>query len=319
MFLIVTNTRDVTSDHVILELQRRQIPYLRLNTEEISTTRPRCSLWKGGVEWIIDVDARPVDLAKVSAAYFRRPGRPKPPPEMTIESDIRYCLTEWSSLLDSIYALLDGKWLNSPRAILHAENKLLQLQVAAEIGLLIPETLVTNNAGAIELFSSGRQVVGKPLRSGILEDAGQEKLIFTTRMPLLTDKDKAALEAAPIIFQSEIVKSYDIRATVVGRRVFAVRIYSQSTEETSADWRRGVGLELRHEIHRLPAEVESMCVAVVRRLDLRFGALDLILDRDDRYWFLEANPNGQWAWIETLTGLPITAAIVDELQEIARK
>jgi hypothetical protein len=31
-------------------------------------------------------------------------------------------------------------------------------------------------------------------------------------------------------------------------------------------------------------------------------------------WFLEANPNGQGAWIENETGLPIAAAIADALE-----
>jgi hypothetical protein len=34
--------------------------------------------------------------------------------------------------------------------------------------------------------------------------------------------------------------------------------------------------------------------------------------------FLEINPNGQWAWIENETGLPIAAAIADALSGRAR-
>ncbi|MCQ3024054.1 hypothetical protein NLO85_26790, partial [Pseudomonas savastanoi] len=38
--------------------------------------------------------------------------------------------------------------------------------------------------------------------------------------------------------------------------------------------------------------------------------------QDGKLWFLEINPNGQWAWIENQTGYPIAAAIVDELESI---
>jgi len=55
----------------------------------------------------------------------------------------------------------------------------------------------------------------------------------------------------------------------------------------------------------------------VRLLGLRFAAIDLVLDQTGEYWFLEANPNGQWAWIESRTGLPISSAIVDELLAIS--
>jgi glutathione synthase/RimK-type ligase-like ATP-grasp enzyme len=59
--------------------------------------------------------------------------------------------------------------------------------------------------------------------------------------------------------------------------------------------------------------VEEKCILLAARLGLRFAAIDLILDRTGEYWFLEANPNGQWAWIESRTGLAISSAIVDEL------
>ena len=37
------------------------------------------------------------------------------------------------------------------------------------------------------------------------------------------------------------------------------------------------------------------------------------MGRDDRFVFFEINPNGQWAWIEQLTGQPLSAALADEL------
>ncbi|MDP9794725.1 D-alanine-D-alanine ligase-like ATP-grasp enzyme [Catenuloplanes nepalensis] len=47
---------------------------------------------------------------------------------------------------------------------------------------------------------------------------------------------------------------------------------------------------------------------------LRFAALDFIVTPDGDHVFLEANPNGQWAWIEDETGLPIAAAVADALE-----
>ncbi len=48
-------------------------------------------------------------------------------------------------------------------------------------------------------------------------------------------------------------------------------------------------------------------------LGLRFGALDLLVTEDGRWHFLEVNPNGQWAWIEQVAGLPISATIAEAL------
>ena len=54
-------------------------------------------------------------------------------------------------------------------------------------------------------------------------------------------------------------------------------------------------------------------MVLVRRLGLAYGAIDLVLTPDGRYVFLEINPNGQYLWIEQLTGLPISEAIAEWL------
>jgi hypothetical protein len=41
----------------------------------------------------------------------------------------------------------------------------------------------------------------------------------------------------------------------------------------------------------------------------------MVLTPDGRYVFLELNPNGQWAWIERETGMPLCEALVDLLTD----
>ncbi|MFF7023013.1 hypothetical protein ACFY97_18670 [Streptomyces klenkii] len=53
------------------------------------------------------------------------------------------------------------------------------------------------------------------------------------------------------------------------------------------------------------------------RLELRFAALDFIVSPGGEWTFLEANPCGQWDWIQAATGLPIAEAIADELTGVA--
>lgn len=36
---------------------------------------------------------------------------------------------------------------------------------------------------------------------------------------------------------------------------------------------------------------------------------------DGSWWFLECNPNGQWAWLESEADLRITCAIADLLEK----
>lgn len=55
-------------------------------------------------------------------------------------------------------------------------------------------------------------------------------------------------------------------------------------------------------------------MALVARMGLTYGAIDMILTPNGRYIFLEINPNGQYLWVESRTGVPISAAIARLLQ-----
>lgn len=156
-------------------------------------------------------------------------------------------------------------------------------------------------------------MVAKPLRHALINDGEIGSVVFTSRVDALDAADADGFRRAPMILQREISKRSDIRLLVVDDRAFATRILSQAYDETQVDWRKAVRGDLDHEAMELPVDVASACISVTRDLGLRFAAIDLIEDPDGRFWFLEANPNGQWAWIEQRTGAPVSAAIVDAL------
>jgi glutathione synthase/RimK-type ligase-like ATP-grasp enzyme len=125
-----------------------------------------------------------------------------------------------------------------------------------------------------------------------------------------------AVRFAPMIVQEQIPKRLELRITVVGTRVFAAEIHSQASRLTRDDWRRECNGDLcfsYYAPHALPAAIEALCIRLVQTLRLCFGAIDMIVTPDGEYIFLEINPNGQWNWIQDLTGLPIAEAIAELL------
>ncbi len=315
MILIVTNERDLTTDFVIRELRRRGLDHFRLNTNRIANMS--FALDPTSMSLTISSEERKVHIDRVTAAYFRRPELPDFGKLDDDSGQIAYASTEWSALLKSIYLLIGSRWFSHPRDILIAEDKPSQMYLANQLGFNVPETVITNDLDAARTLLAQGPAVGKPHRQAVVEIEGVEHVMFTTRIDVLTEEDREALQFAPVIFQRLIPKQYDVRVTVVGEQVFPVAIHSQEYDESSLDWRRGANPKIRHEAITLPADVQSACVALVRRQKLRFGAIDLVLGIDGEFWFLECNPNGQWAWIENRTGLKISAAIVDELEGIA--
>lgn len=315
MLLLVTNRRDITTDYVVAELQRRDIPYFRLNTEQLPQALCTMSPFPRQA-WSIEIDGRCITGKQITAAYFRRPGAPSIPAAVSDGGERAYVEAEWSSFLKSLYTRLEGVWLNSPTDIWLAEDKPKQLLLAHEIGFNVPLATITNDIDSARQVAQRAPAIGKPLRQALISGE-QERVIFTTRLGKLKDADASAIALAPFIVQSEIRKKYDVRVTAVGDKLFATAIWSQECSETEVDWRQGSRPDLKHERICLPELVQEQCRELLHRLNLRYGAIDFICDEAGVLWFLEINPNGQWAWIENLTGYRIAEAIVDELEGAA--
>jgi glutathione synthase/RimK-type ligase-like ATP-grasp enzyme len=195
-------------------------------------------------------------------------------------------------------------------SIIEAENKIYQLILAKKLGFKIPETLISNNRDRVYEFIRANyfNCIIKPIRSGFIDDPNNPKVIFTNKINRDKLEELDRIQSCPSIFQSNITKEADVRVTVVGEKVFAARIESQEHKENKIDWRRGSNI-IGHNYIELPSEIENQCVNLVKQLNLIFGAIDLVLDQEGNLYFLEINPNGQWAWIEKRLDLPISNEI----------
>jgi glutathione synthase/RimK-type ligase-like ATP-grasp enzyme len=312
VLLIVTNRDDHTADWLIAELHRRGTRFVRFNTEDYPQRTRLC--WTPSDRARLTAESYDIELADVSAVWYRRPVPPVLPSSLTPEQ-ARWAAAEAREALEGIWRALDVRWVNHPDRNGPASSKPAQLRAADALGFEVPDTLMTNDPEAARQFVARAPsgVVVKPLRSGRLSVDGDERLFFTT---LLTDPDQVPFErlgAEPYIFQAHITKRADVRVTVIGDDAFAVRIHSQDDTETRIDFRRADPNRLRHEPFELPTDVQRRCLALINNAGCLFGAIDLAERDDGSFVFFENNPSGQWAWIEQLTGLPLRARLADLL------
>jgi hypothetical protein len=312
MILIVTNRADHTADWLILELERRGSAFTRFNTEDFPGS---CSLvWHDDGTQELAWGEAVLDLASIDAVCFRRPI----PPDPSIWDDDargRWALGESRATLDGIWRSLDVFWVNHPDHNRAAGSKLEQLRRAREVGFDVPRTLVTNVSEEARAFAAQTRagLVCKPIDDGQLDLDEGPRLFFTSRFEpepgdLLDD-----LGPEPYLFQELVPKCHDVRVTVIGDAVFATRIESQETEAGKTDW-RVAGPDAKHVSEGLPEAVAQRCVELTRSYGLHFGAIDLGATADGGYAFFEINPNGQWAWVEQITGQPLRAAMADLLE-----
>jgi glutathione synthase/RimK-type ligase-like ATP-grasp enzyme len=319
MILILTSDDDTHADRVEAALARRDAEVARFDPAWFpSEAGLALAVGRGGeAAGTLAFRDREVELERVRTLWRRRPGQPRADvPGAAGELVER----ESAAVLADLWALMGARHVpGPPDALAHAGHKARQLLVAGRLGFELPATLVTNDPDAFLTFHAGqrgRTISKRAAPSQRLTAADGEALVRYTEPVRPRDLVHVEdLRLCPVIVQPYVPKRLELRVTVVGRRVFAAAIHSQSSNHTRYDWRRYDDARTRITPFALPPEVAARCIALVERLGLCYGAIDLVLTPDDRFVFLEINPNGQYLWIELATDLPISDAVADLLLE----
>lgn len=313
--LLITNTEDVTTDFIVKELSIRKLSFYRLNTD----------LLIDGIDANIDIgnnafslieDNTVINIDEIKSVFYRRPELPKLHKSLINESEKRYASGELLFFLEGIYKLLENAyWLNNVYRIREAENKIYQLFVAKKLGFNIPQTIISNSVTEVNSFiSTYDECIIKPMKSGLIE-SNTPQVIFTSKIDKSLINDER-IKLFPNFIQRAINKVADYRITVVGEKVFCAEITSNS-KKIQIDWRTTSPENLIYKPISLPADIEEKCKAITAYFNLNFAAIDIVRDDKGAYYFLEINPNGQWAWIEKRLNFGITNAVVDILQNEA--
>ena len=312
--LILTRSDDNACVAMVGEhLRRMGQEVLRFDTDAYPTDIKISSDPLGNTRFRSEGKSFPLD--EVSAIWYRRfyaGGRL--PIELGETREV--CVHESRRTLYGTIAASPAFQLDPLICVRKADHKELQLKRAHHFGLEIPRTLFSNDGEEVREFfaSENEQMVAKMQSSFALYREGEELVVFTTKITRDQLHELDRLCYCPMIFQEFLPKKLDIRATVVGKRVYAAAIDSQKTSVTEVDWRRdGAGTLNDWFPYTLPPDVESALVDLVDDFGLNYAAADFVLTTDDRLVFLEINAGGEWLWLCSHHGLPIDLAIAEVL------
>ncbi|MDJ0342523.1 ATP-grasp ribosomal peptide maturase [Streptomyces sp. PH10-H1] len=306
--LVATEYEDATADLVIAELNRRRVPVLRFDPGRDFPRSVTLSAHTGLNGWggQLTSGERTADLSQVRALYHRRPNAYG---QAEDDQGARFAAQENRRGLGGVLAALPGcLYLSHPQAIARAEYKPAQLAAAARLGLTVPRTLITNDPAEAKSFAAEQPTIYKPLHAAAYEVDGEPAGIWAARVEPgeITD----AISHSAHLFQAQVDKTSDVRVIVVGEQVMCARIISPPGV---VDWRAEYR-SLAYEAIDCPPEIRGALLGFVAEFGLSFGAFDFAVTADGTWWFLECNPNGQWAWLESAAALPITVAIADLLE-----
>lgn len=318
--LIITSKADKHTDYIVNRFAERKISFVRFDTELFPCSlkitydnRSGKSLFKTN-----DLDSNLFFHSdEITSIWYRKP-------ILSINQSIAehsyqmFTKRETETFLNNMYVCMaDRKWINYPYNNRIADNKLLQLQIAKEIGFNVPDTIVTNDYSKVAQFvkkHESKKIVYKTISHPFISETKESfRSVFTSVIDI-SPKLSNSIALAPCLFQEYIDKAYEIRITVIQNQVFAARIFSQDHLSTKIDWRRDQPkIQLKHEIEKIDTILEQSCIKLVKKLNLIFGTIDMIVTPTGQYVFLEINPNGQWLWIELMLGVKISDALIDAL------
>lgn len=239
---------------------------------------------------------------KYDVVWYRRPKKPILPD--TIHPDDKDNAKKENYLLhQSIWHVIapHATWINPHEGASRANCKLLQLKTAANIGLKIPPTLISNDPARIKNFlqsNKNNDVVYKTLTPVMWFEENVVRLAYTREITTKDLPSDQVLQSVPGIFQKKIKKAYELRVTYCGNYPVAVKLFSQEHRDGKTDWRHIPPKELKLEPYKLPAKVDYLCREMMKKLGIVFGCFDFIVTPDGEYYFLEVNEQGQFLWIE---------------------
>ncbi|MFC5662287.1 ATP-grasp ribosomal peptide maturase [Kitasatospora misakiensis] len=312
--LVITGAFDPTADLVVEELNRRAVSVFRADTAWFPSRLAVTAGLDGPPGWRgpLATDHRTLDLAAVRSVYYRRPTPAEFPPELPPEVRA-VAAAEARHGFGGLLSALPARWLPPPGRAAEAESKPLQLRVAADCGLRVPRTLITNRPDAAREFAKriGGPVVYKPF-TPIRGTVGGRSVAVYANLLRPEDLGHPSVATTAHLFQEWVPKAYEVRLTAVGRRLFATEIHAGS-DAARVDWRSDYD-SLDYRVCEPPVEVAAAVHRMLARLGLPYGAFDFVVTPAGEWVFLEVNPNGQYGFVEQATGLPITAAICDYLE-----
>ena len=297
MILIYGQMADPPLSSTVEALQEAGIEYVLLEQAVLDQTQLHIHAGPGGVSGTLVAAGQRIPLESLHSVYARPLELPHSrwsPTETRHARALHEQLFEW---LDVSPALV----VNRPRAMQANGSKPLQIQLIAEAGFQVPETLVTSHSDEARDFWQRHGRVVYKSASGVRSIVQELDEHSATRLDRLA--------SLPAQFQ-EYVPGVDVRVHVVGDCAFAAEIVG-----TGIDYRYSArqGGQTTLTATELPMELVERCVRLSTSMGLPLSGIDLRRKADGTYVCFEVNPMPAYSYFEAHTGLPISRALCELL------
>ncbi|MFA8299547.1 MAG: grasp-with-spasm system ATP-grasp peptide maturase [Hyphomicrobiales bacterium] len=181
-------------------------------------------------------------------------------------------------------------------------NKLISLLYAQEVGLKIPNTIVSTLKNELIGFDQQHDsIITKNIQDVVSFSVGNIGLSNTTKLVNKSDIEEMSDDFFPSQLQKNIKKKYELRIFYLNGACYSMAIFSQEDEQTKVDFRKYNREKPNRTVpYQLPSSIENKLKAFMDKMQLNTGSIDMIVTPELEYVFLEVNPCGQYG----MTSIP---------------
>lgn len=204
-----------------------------------------------------------------------------------------HLLSELGTIYRFLESFLDNSvWINKYSESI---NKLKTLKLAEKHGLNIPHTYITNKIEIINKLIIENNLITKPISDAVtFYDSDSHYMMYTSEVSEI----KKEGYIFPTKVQNKIEKKFELRIFYLNDIFYSMAIFSQNDNKTRVDFRNYNRQKGNRNVpYQLPINIESSLREIVKDLNLKTCSIDMIVSKDEKYYFLEVNPVGQFGMV----------------------
>jgi len=224
-----------------------------------------------------------------------------------------FYINELETLKQFIYKYLNDHCFTLGNFLNVKNFKLNNLIFASEVGLEIPETTIVSDKENIFNIAklNNNKLIVKPIKDGIFEfsqDTSEDICMYTNTLD--SNKLKKIKIDFPTLIQNKIAKSIEIRVFYLEGKCYSIAIFSQEKNESMIDYRKYDFSNPNYFMpYNLPLKIITKIIKLMKKINLNIGSIDLILSSDNKFYFLEVNPVGQYDFVSKVGNYQIDKKI----------
>lgn len=300
MILIVSQNTDFATSQVISWLIHFKKEFIRLNGDEsyriIELTHDKLIVEKNGSR---------KNLLECDSYWYRRNGIFNShfggnSLKIFQDKSIPKCFkdpinAEFEVLRNHIYKILENQVKKDKRIgsfFIRSVNKLDVINHATSVGLKVPFTTIVSTKESLARILKEKNVITKAAAESIYDS--DKNLFYASYTSRITSENLNEIPEnfMASLIQEEIKKKYEIRIFYLKGKMYSSVVFSQNNEVGTVDCRRA--LDFRYLPYKLPKEIRKKINELMNKLQLNTGSIDMIVNDENQYVFLEVNPVGQF-------------------------